>query len=361
MFTPRITGTASLTPQLEIRVNGTSLARSSSTVLTDLLSVTVTEDIDVPGMFVLTLVNRDLISGRITWADKDLFEVGNEVEIRMGDGDKVATLIVGEITGLEPEFEPDEVPTLVVRGHDLRHRLMRGHKTRSFTQMKDAEIVRRIAQESGLRASVKDTKVKLEYVLQHNQTDLDFLQSRAQRLGYEVAIDGRTLSFQPYRNATSKVSTLTYGENLQSFFPRLSTMSQTASVEVRGWDAKQKKSTVAQSKATEVQSSMGGRTNGPQKSQQAFGRSSHVIVTEPIANPSEAQQVARGQLETMALAYITGSGACQGNPQLRAGRVIEIAGVGKRFSGLYYVTSATHSHVRDSGYHTEFEVKRNAT
>lgn len=361
MFTPLITGTASLTPQLEIKINGASIARTHMEAMADLLSVSVTEDVDTPGMFSLTLMNQDLITGKITWADHALFNVGNEVEIRMGDGEGIATLVLGEITGLEPEFQQDEVPTLVVRGYDLRHRLMRGHKTRSFTKMKDSEIAGQIAREGGLTAALKDTKVKLEYVLQHNQTDLDFLQSRAQRIGYEVAIGGKSLSFQPYRNTERKVLTLTYGENLSVFSPRLSSMNQTTSVEVRGWDVKQKQSTVAQSKAVEVSSNMGGKTNGPQTTQKAFGRSSHVIVTEPISSVSDAQQVARGHLETMALAYITGSGECQGNPKLRAGRVIEITGVGKRFSGLYYVTSAIHTHTKDEGYRTEFEVKRNAT
>lgn len=361
MFTPLITGTASLTPQLEIVINGTSLSRTNMAAMVDLLSVSVTEDVDTPGMFALTLINQDLINGRITWADHALFEVGNEVEIRMGDGDDIAPLILGEVTGVEPEFQQDEVPTVVVRGYDLRHRLMRGHKTRSFTKMKDSEIASQIAREAGLTVTAKDTKLKLEYVLQHSQTDLDFLQNRAQRIGYEVAIEEKTLSFQPYRNTNRKVLTLTYGENLLAFSPRLSSMNQTTTVEVRGWDVKQKKSTVAQSKAVEISSKMGGKTNGPQTSQKAFGRSSHVIVTEPTSSVSDAQQVARGQLETMALAYITGSGECQGNPKLRAGRVIEITGVGKRFSGLYYVISATHTHAKDEGYRTEFEIKRNAT
>jgi hypothetical protein len=38
--------------------------------------------------------------------------------------------------------------------------------------------------------------------------------------------------------------------------------------------------------------------------------------------------------------------------------VIELIGLGRGFSGRYYVTSTTHS-VNTSGYQTNFEVKRN--
>jgi uncharacterized protein len=368
MFTPLIVGTESLTPQLEIKINGTSLAQSSMTATADLLSVTVTEDVETPGMFALTFINQDLIDRQITWSDYDLFDVGNEVEICMGDGENIDSLILGEITGLEVEFEQDEVPTLIVRGYDLRHRLMRGQKTRSFTKTKDSEIASQIAREAGLTAievgptaTVEDTKIKLDYVLQHNQTDLDFLQSRAQRIGYEVRIEGEKLFFQPAQNGKSKTLTLTYGRDVLAFSARLSSMNQNSSVEVHGWNVKEKKAIAAKSKASELKSSMGGRKTGPQTSQRAFGQSIQRIVTEPVSSASEAQEVAKGQLETMALAYITGSGECRGNPKLRAGRVIEVAGAGDRFSGLYYVTSATHTHTKDEGYQTEFEVKRNAT
>jgi phage protein D len=41
--------------------------------------------------------------------------------------------------------------------------------------------------------------------------------------------------------------------------------------------------------------------------------------------------------------------------------VIEIAGIGTRFSGDYYVTSVLHSYTRRDGYVTRFEVRRNAS
>lgn len=361
MFSPIVLNTESLTAELRIKINGINLAHSDMEAVLDLLSVTVTEDVDAPGMFAIRLMNLNPVTGQITWSDHELFQVGNEVEIYMGNGKQTATLMVGEITGLEFEIDRQEAPTLVVRGYDLRHRLMRGHKTRSFAKIKDSEIASQIARDAGLTATVEDSKIKLEYVLQHNQTDLDFLQSRARRIGYEVAIVEKKLFFQPPRNGASKTLTLTYGIDILAFSARLSNMNQMSMVEVRSWDIKSKEVITAKSSSGNVQSNMGGRENGPRSFQKAFGQASQVIVNDPVSNTSEAKQLASGQLETLALQYVTGSGECQGNPMLRAGDVIEIAGVGKRFSGLYYVTSATHTHSASDGYQTEFEVRRNAT
>ena len=47
---------------------------------------------------------------------------------------------------------------------------------------------------------------------------------------------------------------------------------------------------------------------------------------------------------------------CRGNPQIRAGTKVKIAGVGTRFGGEYLVTKSTHVMRGTKGYETEFEI-----
>jgi phage protein D len=228
-------------------------------------------------------------------------------------------------------------------------------------KMKDSDIARQIASAAGLIAQVEDTKVTLEYVLQHNQTDLEFLQSRAQRIGYEVFVEHKKLHFRSPNTSQAKVLTLQQGGSLLRFAPRLSTMDQVGQVEVRGWDIKQKKAVVGKASTGQESSKMGGATNAAAQVNRAFGKASSPRVTLPTASQAEADQMALGQFRDMGLVYISGEGQCRGNPDLRAGIVIEILGIGKRFSGLYYVSSATHTYETDQGYRTDFTVRRNAT
>lgn len=354
---PNLSGVDSLVPKLNVLIKGNRLPMET---VGDLLSVTVSEDLDIPAMFTLELVNWNLIKSQITWADSELFDIGNTIEVQMGYGNTLKTLIVGEITGLEPEFSQTATPILVVRGHDLRHRLLRGCKTRSFTQMKDSDIASKIAGEQGISCKVKDTSIKLEYIFQANQTDLEFLQQRAKRIGYEVTVEGKTLYFRSHQNNTQKVLTLNRSDDLIEFSPRLSTMSQVGQVEVHTWDVKQKKALVGKAGAGDENTTMKGGTSGPKNTTLAFGKATHVIINEPVLSQAEAEQIAKGQYNDMALAYITGEGMCHGNPELRVGHTIEMTGLGKRFSGLYYLTSVTHIYSEDLGYRTEFSVRRNA-
>jgi phage protein D len=80
-----------------------------------------------------------------------------------------------------------------------------------------------------------------------------------------------------------------------------------------------------------------------------------------VRSKAEADQVALGRLEELALAYVQGTAACDGRPQLRAGTVVDLDGAGRTFSGRYYVTSVTHTLNQDQGYRTSFTVRRNAS
>ena len=46
-----------------------------------------------------------------------------------------------------------------------------------------------------------------------------------------------------------------------------------------------------------------------------------------------------------------------GLPDLRAGQLVEILGLGSRFSGIYFITDTTHT-IGDGGYTTQFNCRR---
>lgn len=345
-----------LIPQPQVKVDGRPLTTAQS----GLRRVTVTTEVNVPSMFTLELTNSDLLPGEKRWADDKLFNIGNPVEIR-ATNPSGKLLIEGEITGLEPEYYQDQVPTLVVRGYDRRHRLMRGQKTRSFTDMKDSDIARQVAQIAGLQVAATDTRLQLDYVLQYNQSDLAFLQTRASRIGYELTMEGKQLGFHPITEPQGSYPTvkLVFPDALQRFSPRLTSLNQVGEVQVNSWDAIGKMAIKSRS-AVDGPSVKLGDVSGAKEAAKSFGQASQLRVDQPVVNRGEADQMARGQFIQRALEYVTGEGQCRGDPDLQAGCIVDIQGVGKRFGGRYYVIAATHIFGPHQGYTTEFSVKRNA-
>jgi len=348
-----------LVSDFEVSINSTPLPPDARAHVS---GVEVDLSVEYPSMFTLNLISSIELDEEVPWIDdQGLFSIGNVVEIKLGYVDNVETLLIGEITALEPEFAMDRRPRLTVRGYDRRHRLLRGRKTRTFVQQKDSDIASQIAKEAGLTAQSKDSETVHDYVLQANQNDLDFLCQRASRIQYEVVVEDKTLFFRPVGNAQSEVLTISMDDDLIEFSPRLSSAGQATEVSVLGWIPKDKEDLVGQSKKGDEVSTMGGQSSGAALAEKAFGAAVELLGAYPVATQAEADQLAKARLNQLALELISGEGVCYGRTDLRSGKVIKIEGVGRRFSGQYYVKSAAHSFSSQDGYKTRFTVRRNAS
>jgi phage protein D len=343
-----------LVPEFEVIINGKPLDGHF-----ELAGVTVDDSLDIPGMFVLEFNTSDAQASALI--DLGQFDVGSEVEVKMGyAGDSLTSVMTGEITGLEPVYQLDRLPSLIVRGYDCRHRLQRGRKVRSFAKHKDSEIAQKLAQEAGLSAQVKDSGVTHDYVIQSNQTDMEFLQERALRIGFEMKVQGKRLIFQPVANDKSPDFVLTFGDSLIEFYPRLSSVGQVGDISVQAWDPKNKTAITGKASKSEVSPVMGGGKSGATLASSAFGQATGLVTDIPVSSQGEADQISKALINAMSLAWIVGEGACVGRPDLTAGTVIKLDGLGRRFSGPYYVTAVSHRY-NGEGYLTHFTVRRNAS
>jgi len=344
-----------LSPIFDVLIDGKSLDMEIHTHIT---SLTVDDDINKVSMFAFEVDASDDAKEENAWIDYSGFAVGNMIEIKMGYGSKLESLFKGEITGLEPSFYCDRLPRLTVRGYDRRHRLQRGTRTRTFAQQKDSDIASQIAKEAGLTAAADDSQVVHEYVIQANQSDLEFLLARAEAINYEVVTEDTTLYFRKAASDKGSLVTLKMGDDLLEFHPRLTSAQQVSEVSVLGWSLKEKKS--IQATATSPTEKIGGNKSGPSLSGEAFGTATQTITSHPVMTQAEADQIAKAVLSRQALAFIEGSGSCLGRADLKKGKMIKITGASKRFDGQYYVRAVIHRFDRESGYRAEFTVRRNA-
>jgi hypothetical protein len=235
----------------------------------------------------------------------------------------------------------------------------------AFKASTDSGIAEEIADDMHWDAEVTKTTAEHPIVSSKGQTYAAILTSRAQRIGYEVAVKKKTLIFaEPrYRKGRDSELVFEWGKDLRSFSPNLSTYNMVTAVVVRGSQTARgngKKPLVGIATGKDIRGNMGD-TTGPEIAAkiQGWGPNDPLDSQHDVVDQPEAKEVALAQLETKALEFITGRGSIIGNPNLKARMVIELKGLGRRFSGNYYVTSVTHT-IDASGYRTDFEVKRNA-
>jgi phage protein D len=345
-------------PDFEIRADGRLMA---SILGGQVLRIDVDDDVRLPGMFSIELAaSDDPESGVLAWLDdENVLPIGSRVDVRMGYLGQLATVLVGEVTALEPEFATNRLPRLCVRGYDVRHRLQRGRHTRSFNDGKDSDAAKRIAREAGIPIDAKDSGVLHEYLMQANQTDLEFLLARADAIHYELLARGDKLLFRPVASSEGAALTLEVGAELLEFFVSCSTGGQSTEAVLNGWSVQDKAPITARAAAGSEKSRMGGSRTSSERSGK-FGTATLSLSANPVHAADEAEQRARAEFEAMGLGFMQAEGLCRGSTDLRPGITVKVLGAGKRFGGLYYLTSVEHRYTPAAGYTTRFSARRNA-
>jgi phage protein D/phage baseplate assembly protein gpV len=340
--------TQELVSQMYLKIGGKN---ASEEMMDSLISIEVDDDLLLLDMFSIQL--RD---PSFKWADSADLEPGKAVEISVKGESGTSKLLTGEITALEPQFSQVTGPTVVIRGYDQAHRLNRAKQTKTFVQETDSDIVKKIARDCGLRAKVDKTLEVHDYVAQDNQTDMEFLQDRAQRIGCRMYVEDDTLHFRQTPDTEPQVPVLEWGTDLLEFEARLTTTQQVTEVNVRGWDPKTKKKIIGQAKTPQDTPQVGERRSGGESAKRAFNiESKEIVVNRPVATQAEADALAQSICDEMGNDFIKAEGLCLGEPAVHAGAIVELKGIGQRFSGRYRITRATHRY-DDSGYTTHFEI-----
>lgn len=312
--------------------------------------ITVESSLHLPD--VATVVLHD---AKLRWIDDNRLAPGTPLDVLARTVDAPTPIFHGEIIEIEPDFG-SVTHYLVVRAFDRLHRLARGRKVYSHRNTTDSDIATKIAQAAGLQPQVEATRQVHEYVLQANETDLEFLRRRAAALGYVVYVHGETLHFEPPK-PNGRTIELAWGAGLGEFRPRLTTVDQVTGVTVRGWDPGRKEAIVGEAKAGRGVPQVGADRNGGKLAQDAFKREAPQLVTDrPIRTQAQADLLAQATADYHAARYIEAEGACGGNPDILAGTTLQISRVGKRFSGTYVVTGATHRYTARDGYATQFTI-----
>lgn len=356
-------------PKFSVKINGVP----DPTLFGYITEVVVDTNVFMPSMFTITLEDSADTVGLLKFVDNVLmYRLGAPVEIsatvlhRQTGIPTKATLIKGEITSIEPVFTDTGSVYFRIRGYDKAHRLMLGKKTRAFgglpaPSVTDMQIVGQIASENGLIPKIDANTLLYSYVLQYNQSDWDFLWSRAQMLGYEMYVDDMTLNFVKAGKSRNLTPTsLKWGENLRRFEPRIASAGAATSVKVQGWDEGNQQTVTGTSSSftgDTAASIPGALVPGSQAIKLAFMKTTaEDLISEPTAtSASIANQVAAARMGEHESQFVRASGEAEGHPDIMAGTNVAVSQVGVRFSGKYYVTEARHI-LRSGDYRVQFEV-----
>jgi phage protein D/phage baseplate assembly protein gpV len=340
-------------PDFAVRIEGLTLMAD---VRNATRSLSYDNNIDTADMFNLQLDNAGL-----RFCDSALFDVGKDVEIHMGYEGELQPMMLGEVTAINPSFPQSGAPTLTVSGYDRSHRMRTNRPTpRSFKYVNASLVASRIALENNL-VPIVDPGARIQEAIEQTGSDWALLQELADRNHFQVFVYWDKLYFR-FPRPQLEMAVLEWGKNLVSFSPRLSLSGQHGIQVVRSYNYKLAQSIVSVLPAFAVASDSDDLIErlGSAAVDQLVELGRHVSFGEKVSDHLEGAALAKSILQQLLEGLYEGSGSCIGLPQLRAGDMIEIRGVGKRFSGKYRLRRVTHT-IDDGGYRTTFEVAQRYT
>src|SRR5262245_3925478 len=317
-------------PNIDILLDGTEVPDSH------VQSLTAHRDIGQADMCEIVLFNQsDIYTPQ---------KVGATVEIKVGGGSKPAKSIYkGEIVGLEPSYKGGDKSRILIRAMNKFHRLIRTRKSVTYQDKTDEQILQQVVSSAGLSLEWKhEESITYKHVYQHNQTDMEFLRTRAARMGCHVwCVDTTVFCKQPDLQSKEicelNVDVSKPDAVLRAFMPRLNSTNVLNKVTCKAWDPEKKE--LVTGEASVQNSKLGSETSvagsGPLGNHESF------MCDLPISDPREAKALAKARLQEASLSYITGEAEVQGSPIFDLGKIVKIVanqtGSADAFNGGYYI------------------------
>lgn len=266
--------------------------------------------------------------------------VGKKVIMDFG-----GTIFVGVVTMVGLHRSGGTHGNIKVTGYSSTFLLESDHTCASWCNKSLSDIVKELTDKAGVQALVNpETKSKLEYECQYEETNFRFIQRLARQYQEWLYYDGQNLVFgKPQAGLTTK---LTYGEELSV----LDVCSQTLARPIKGssYHSVNDQTYNGQSPDTAA----GQNTLG-----QAAFDSSLALFTAPAVQRAEPRITNKGELDayfqrrqqsdSAASSFITGESDCR---ILTVGSIIDVhtaihTGIGihvKNSIGTYIITEITH-------------------
>jgi phage protein D/phage baseplate assembly protein gpV len=294
----------------------------------------------------------------MTMLDTAGYDIGDPVKISVVAGSTTTTVFSGEVTAIGADQRSQLRHEFVLEAMDKSHRLSAVCKPKTYLMQKWSDIVSAIAGAHGLSAKCTVTTVINEYVLQ-TTNDRAFLTEIAESIGWEWFVDDADLVFRPRPSSSTTAAALKWSTNLR-FEARSAGSDTVQTVNVHGWNAKNKEAILGTSSAkTAVAEAIGSTsplaTGTYNKGATMFGKTVD-LVPGVMQDATEADLRAEAIGRDVQAASTRASGETMFDAAIKPGVWVAVSECGAKLSGSYYVTECEHVFGEGQPFRTRFKM-----
>ena len=319
-----------------------------------LVSIDIQSEIDRIPQAEIRVVDGSAVNRTFEVSDTAFFEPGADIEIKLRyEGGSDDSVFLGRVVRHSIESSR-QGSILVVDLRDVAISLHGARKSAVFAKMDDSAILDKLLTGTEVTlGSVDAPSITHGNMVQYQCTTWDFILTRADALGLAVVVEAGTLSLK--KKALSGSAKKKFECGIDEIFDldlEADASQQFAAIASTAWDPKTQALT-SSSQAESVTLSPGNLDAATLA--KAVGNSSQALNHAVPVAENELQAWADGQMARSRLAMLRGRVSLPGLATLKLLDVIELAGMGKRFSGTTLITGIRHR-VDRAGWRTDIQV-----
>lgn len=321
-------------PSFKILSNGTAISAEYQ-----VQSIVVTRTVNRVASADVIILDGSAAAETFPASDAPDFVPGAEIEIQAGYHGEDESLFKGVVVRHAIRTFQRRPSVLHIECRDAAVKLTVGRKSAYFQDQTDADVIEQLAGDAGLTPDVEATTVTHKQLVQYYATDWDFIVSRAEANGQLVVTrDGSLVVKKPDTSPAPAVA-VRYGGNLIEFEAVIDARTQYAAVKAKAWSAADQAMVEAEA-AAPAAAAPGNLTADDLAG--VVGLSELAVTHAGQLAEQELQAWADGERTRSVLSKVRGRARTQGFPAIYPGDVIDLAGVGERFTGSALVSGVRH-------------------
>lgn len=297
---------------------------------------------------IISVANR-VASARLVYADgspsasdfplsnQPRFAPGAKVEVRAGSSSQSDLLFKGIVVRQRLKVRGAASPQLQVDCRHAAFHLGLQRRSRNHFDHCDSEIIEDLLG-ADLKHDVETTSTKHAQLVQNDASDWDFVVIRATANGQAVLTRGADIATRTPSLSGSPVVTLQYGATLIELDAELDARIQAESVRTLRWNPADQAVAFEEPQAPDFAGS-GNLSSDDLAQSMAAGTQT---LCHSLSNAEEARVLARARWRQHQVDKVRGRAYCEGLGQVMPGDVVEIQGIGERFSGRVWVSGVQH-------------------
>ncbi|MFL6661621.1 MAG: phage baseplate assembly protein V [Rhizobacter sp.] len=267
--------------------------------------------------------------------------------LRVAQQGVAAKLFEGRVTAIEYSYDAGRPPTVAVRAYDPLFTLRNRQSLRSHVGVSALEVARELVADLGLDIEATAPGPVWPYLLQTG-SDFDLLADVAARCGLYLFVQDGVLALLTLEG-TGAPQALKLNDNLLDARFEVNGNGACRSVTANGWDPWRGVAHAGTAAAARV-----GRAVDAEAPASAIGgKDQRSLLAATFQGDAHAEAWAQAELDRRGADEVVFRGTALGNPRLRPGARVEIAGVAARVAGQYVIASAKHTLDVDRGFQSE--------